>query len=1158
MRAFAPFLVLLGSIACAANLVGNPSFEQAGANGVPRGWSWSINGGAAAALSRGAEGRGGGSCVRLSSTTPQSPHVYGTLRQNLRLQPNRHYTLSCYVKGTALGHAWIGGGPEWKVRAGLTPGADWHRVGISFVTDAQGGEWLLLINVDDVTPGFLIDDVQVEEGDVATDFQTTARLSAGQMDVVVTPLGAGRNLLTNSSFEQLGADGLPAGWTFNRGRTDGALAVVEPGASGRRALRLTNGTPFAANVYASINTGEIKVKPGQPYTVSARVRTQTGLGIAWIGGGPGWNWRMRIPETGGAWRRISQTWVNGDDTSVPFMMITESPTTPIDIDDVQFEQGSAASPFDDPQLVLPPTLDLSPAMRGRGPQPEGLFAATWTPELYPTGDWAFGDGLLQLEGSLYLPQDADRARLEIDLLAGDRQLATYRGPAGLPARGSVTLRAGLTDPPPHELTYVGRAFVGDQKVTETRRTLRIVGAAEVEDLLTKAAARLPEVQRRATADDDALAVGATVEWFLRWAREDLADGLVDRAYDAARRLSPMVEKMLASPARPRAPRYVTSPVTIANGGFVATMRAADGTTAQRPVFFTGMGHFGAVRSMVADLPRIGTNIIQVEVGPSAVLSSETGFDDQPIRDVVGLLDRAAKADVMVNLLLSPHYFPAWALAKWPDLKEFNGGFLQYAIQDPRAKGVIERFLRHIVPMIKDHPALHSVCLSNEPLVIDQSRCKTALVMWRDWLRQRYGTIEAVNRRWGTKHAGFDAVTIPPAKIEASALCVDYVRFNQEAFAGWHRWMGDIVHQIAPKLPVHAKIMMSNHFGAHTGGFWSVAPELFADLSEINGNDCCKWPSNQGAWACEWQGENMGYDYQRSAKLVPVFNSENHLIVDRFLNDVSPEFIRNVFWQGAVHGQGATTTWVWERTTDPVSDFAGSIMHRPDCVAEFGRTAFDLNRVAAEVTAISAQAAPVAIVWSQSTCLWRPAHSTEVGHVYTAANFLDRPLGFVNERDAEAYLAGRPNRALDSARIVLVPGATHVPTSLLAALERFAAKGGRVVWLGGLPERDDAGQPLPAAERRSLVPDLAGTSEKALWQTLSPLVAQACGAALVQAGQFGLEARSALVGGRRVVNLCNYTRQPMRVTLPAGHDLLSGQATGTSVEVLPLVPRLIGW
>jgi len=683
-----------------------------------------------------------------------------------------------------------------------------------------------------------------------------------------------------------------------------------------------------------------------------------------------------------------------------------------------------------------------------------------------------------------------------------------------------------------------------------RRTLHIVGRAEVEALLAATETQLPPLAARAANDDDARVTATTVRWFIDWSREDLQHGQVDRAFDTARRLGPMLARAAAAPTRPRAPRYVTSPLTIDGPTFVGDTALPDGTHVRQPVWFVGLGAFGAVRRMVDQLPDIGTNIIQIEFGPENVLTSETGFNDQPIKDFLAVADRAAKAGVSINLLLSPHYFPPWALAKWPDLKNFNGGFLKFCIQDPRAKGVIERFLRHAVPLIKDHPALHSICLSNEPVCIDQHLCPTATAMWRAWLKQHCGTIATVNTRWHTAYADFDAVPIPETKWQATTLCYDYSRFNQEAFVGWHRWMADIIHEMAPAVPVHAKIMMSSHFTGGLWGPWCIAPELFAANTQINGNDCCKWPGPSEQWACEWLGENMGYDYQRAARDTPVFNSENHLILDRDTRQVSPAFIRNVYWQGAIHGQGATVTWIWERTDDEKSDFWGSLMERPECTESHGLTALDLARCAEPVAAIAKQTAPVAILWSQAAAvLDGDRHVGGVRDAYLAANWLDVPVGFVNEHDCEAYAAGRPDRALDAARLVLAPAADHVPDAVVAALKRFKDKGGRVVRIAGSLGRDecDAARPDPGFETWDKQPP------RALFERLKAVDLPRP----IQIGAWGLEVRTAVQGGRRVVNLCNYLRVPLTVTLPAaGTDLLSGAAVGPTLTVDSLTPRLV--
>jgi beta-galactosidase GanA len=138
-----------------------------------------------------------------------------------------------------------------------------------------------------------------------------------------------------------------------------------------------------------------------------------------------------------------------------------------------------------------------------------------------------------------------------------------------------------------------------------------------------------------------------------------------------------------------------------------------------------------------------------------------------------------------------------------------------------------KFLRTAIPRIADHPALHSICLSNEPVFTEGTKSRFVRDKWHRWLAREHGTIQTLNARWGTQYPGFDSVPVPPAHFRATPIVYDFIRFNQEAFAAFHAWMAGIIRQLAPDVPVHAKIMMHAALMRHTAGPWSIAPERFA-------------------------------------------------------------------------------------------------------------------------------------------------------------------------------------------------------------------------------------------------------------------------------------------------------------------------------------------
>ncbi|WP_181592789.1 sugar-binding protein, partial [Paenibacillus sp. YN15] len=200
-------------------------------------------------------------------------------------------------------------------------------------------------------------------------------------------------------------------------------------------------------------------------------------------------------------------------------------------------------------------------------------------------------------------------------------------------------------------------------------------------------------------------------------------------------------------------------------------------------------------------------------------------------DIEQALTRAATHDVAVNLLISPHYFPAWALTKWPELNVANNGFIKFSLFQPMAQAIMEDYLRALIPAVKDYPSLHSITLTNES-VYQSNKDAYALPFWHSYLEELYGgDIGELNRVYQSGYAAFTEVPMP-ANVTASPWSYDYVMFNNDYFSRWHEWMAGIIHELAPELAVHAKIM-----GDPRGSLsWGVDIERFSEFSQINGND----------------------------------------------------------------------------------------------------------------------------------------------------------------------------------------------------------------------------------------------------------------------------------------------------------------------------------
>jgi hypothetical protein len=661
-----------------------------------------------------------------------------------------------------------------------------------------------------------------------------------------------------------------------------------------------------------------------------------------------------------------------------------------------------------------------------------------------------------------------------------------------------------------------------------------------------------------------------LEQFIPLARKDAEGAEIHRAgfeiKDFNRTLDESIAQMqafLRDPSlAPNARRFKMSRVDVRGLSFEAEREDDRGHQDRGPVFFCGYGHFNQVRQDMPRWPGYGVNIIQIELGPSGTLVGENEVSLKEAEAVVKVLDEAEKNNVMVNILLSPHYFPGWALAKWPQMAQ-GGGNLPYCVDAPEAKAIIEKFLRIVIPMFKNKRALHSFCLSNEPNLSRSQDCVNTKKLWAQYLARTYGTTNALNAAYGSRYASFDSVPIPGLN---QPDFYDYSLFNEERFAAWHRWMGDVIHSMAPRALVHAKIQLEMAILSrwyHTTS-WGVDPELFGQLLDLNGDDDMMLEPDGGSeWSVAWQLQNMGYDIQRSMAWKPIFNSENHPTLDGYTGYVLPEHFRTALWQGAIHGQGATTIWVWERGSNPSDGIYGNVMDRPGCAEAVGVTCLDLNRFAGEVSALQTVKVPVAILYSGTSNRPDRRYRDSLETVYTALNFSGIKEDFISQKE---LVAGKGRQY----KLIVVPAAAHIPPPAMDALDR--TRGTSLAIIGDGLATDCYGKPTspallarlrekavmldPKLSAKKIQPalNLELARRKALpeWR----VVDSATGAP-----PWGVEWLPASYRGHAVINAVNLLREPVRVVImhnerdmPA-NDLLSLGGRERVATLQPMTPVL---
>ncbi|MBI3921381.1 MAG: beta-galactosidase [Armatimonadetes bacterium] len=636
-------------------------------------------------------------------------------------------------------------------------------------------------------------------------------------------------------------------------------------------------------------------------------------------------------------------------------------------------------------------------------------------------------------------------------------------------------------------------------------------------------------------------------------------------------------------------------------------RGAFHTEERVPVLFIGPLWGWNLRA-APNLSDFGMNLNGVEVGPSAFLTSATEVNvrSDPVRHLLeGVFPAAERGKERVDLLLSPHYVPDWFLRDHPELTARCGlGAAHYCLESAETRNMLERYLRAAIPLFREKQSLLTYDLFNEFLY--EGYCQDSMREFHRWLVRKHGTIARLNQIWQTRFRSFDEIPAPfQARGHAEDMQAitgaydpvgiytqrppyyDWCRFNQWRCTEFLKWMRGLLREMDHQTPVTVK---TPHVGIFTrcerlAFIRGVDREAIAQALDVTGLDAGYSVGNNYFDAL------LVYDYLRSvAPDKRIFNTENHFIF--FAEDMARQWPR-ALWQQFLHGQVATDLFMWGITPEwfnPALEAGGAFnfAERPEVLEALAVTSVDVQRLSREVLAFQDLTPEFAFLFPLPSLLDEQERFQKgMLHAYRAALFLDTPVGFVSDRQAKR---GIPH----GVKLLVVPGAPFVEASTVTALQEFVQRGGRLVLMGDECLRfDEYGRPRTKASLDKIartrntvsVPaqplqetwllldrqlSLAGVSRRVRVTTLdgAPAFRIEPGLSpLTVGGNFGftceniaaVEARTATLGGRRLVYLINPTPFPQTIRLRGirdqhAEDLIARQRV--SLDALSLASQQV--
>ena len=207
---------------------------------------------------------------------------------------------------------------------------------------------------------------------------------------------------------------------------------------------------------------------------------------------------------------------------------------------------------------------------------------------------------------------------------------------------------------------------------------------------------------------------------------------------------------------------------------------------------------------------------------AALQSDEVTYHFEKLDKIMNLVrDNGMK----VCMATSTGAHPAWMARKHPDILrvESNGMRRKFGSRhnscpnSPTYQKYAKALAARLAERYKDYDNIVAWHISNE--YGGECYCENCEKAFRVWLKEKYHTIDEVNRVWDTAFWGhtfydFDDIVVPNHLSEHwgndrttfQGISLDYKRFNSESLLNAFRLEYDAIHAITPDIPITTNLM----------------------------------------------------------------------------------------------------------------------------------------------------------------------------------------------------------------------------------------------------------------------------------------------------------------------------------------------------------------
>jgi beta-galactosidase len=238
----------------------------------------------------------------------------------------------------------------------------------------------------------------------------------------------------------------------------------------------------------------------------------------------------------------------------------------------------------------------------------------------------------------------------------------------------------------------------------------------------------------------------------------------------------------------------------------------------------------------------GVTIVSLAIFSWARIEPREGeYDFGWLDDAMDLLHANG---ILVDLATATASPPPWLTKAHPEILPVDregrtvwpGGRQHWRPTSPVFRTHALRLVRAMADRYASHPALSAWHVSNElgcHNVYDYS--DDAASAFRDWLRARYHTVDALNEAWGTafwsqRYGSFDEI-LPPrlaATHPNPSQQLDFKRFSSDVLKDYLRAERDLLREFTPDVPITTNFMVMGETKGMDYADWAAEVDFVAN------------------------------------------------------------------------------------------------------------------------------------------------------------------------------------------------------------------------------------------------------------------------------------------------------------------------------------------